>query len=112
LSHICSRWRAISLATPSLWSRIAINYSLSPYSSSLAEKQLQRSQKLKIHFYGSDQVDSGPQVHMFRPLSQQSSRWEELSIGLTPEIAPLINSLRDRVPLLKRLWIQWNSPED
>jgi len=121
LTHISTRWRAIALATPSLWSRIVIDYaeihkklydypqtrdSSSTYLS-LVEAQIQRAQKLKIHFYGSPQMDSRPQIHMFERLLQHSSRWEELSLGLTSQIVPLLTALRGRVSSLKRLWLQW-----
>jgi len=111
LTQISGHWRAVALSTPSLWSRVAIDYSESSkaYSLSLVEAQLQRCQKLKIHFYASHRMDSCPQIRMFRFLSQHSSRWEELSIGLTSEIAPLLTALRDRIPFLKRLWIHWTN---
>ncbi|KAF7356326.1 F-box domain-containing protein [Mycena venus] len=116
LARISSRWAAIALSTPSLWSRIVIDYPnakvSSHYSLALVEAQLRRSQKLKIHFYGNRRADSPPQIQMFQLLSQHSARWEELSIGLTPETWPLLNALRDRLPSLARLWIQWGCPED
>ncbi|KAF7356296.1 F-box domain-containing protein [Mycena venus] len=113
LTQVCSRWRAVSISTPSLWSQVAIDYpqnlrTSSTYSLSLVEAQIQRSQKLKIHFYGNHKMDSRVQIQMFELLSQHSSHWEELSIGLTSAIAPLLTSLRDRIPSLARLWIQWD----
>jgi hypothetical protein len=86
LPHISSRWREISLSTPSLWSRIALNYSQTSFSLSPIEAQIQRARNLKIHFYGSETADAGSQIQMFQLLSQHSSRWEELCLGLTPTI--------------------------
>ncbi|KAF8211032.1 hypothetical protein K438DRAFT_102106 [Mycena galopus ATCC 62051] len=118
LTQISSRWRAVSLATPSLWSRVVMDYSegatrLPYYSLALVETQIQRAHKLKIHFYGCSTLpDSRPQIQIFEFLLQHSSRWEELSLGLTCAIVPLLTALRDRVPALKRLWIQWEDDPD
>ncbi|KAF7370294.1 F-box domain-containing protein [Mycena sanguinolenta] len=117
LTHISSRWRAISLSTSSLWSLVAIDYTASvkttsTYSVRLVETQLQRAQKLHVMFYGSTGMNSGPQVQMFQLLSQHSSRWEQLSVGLTSELAPLLSAVRDRVPSLRILWIQWTNWEE
>jgi hypothetical protein len=49
---------------------------------------------------------------MFQLLMQHSSRWEELSLALTTELFPLVSGLHDRLPLLERLWIQWESPTE
>ncbi|KAJ7643396.1 hypothetical protein DFH06DRAFT_598683 [Mycena polygramma] len=55
LTHISSRWRAIALSNPSLWSLVAIVYTAdtdpSLYSLPMVETQVARAQKLKIHFY-------------------------------------------------------------
>ncbi|KAJ6580809.1 hypothetical protein B0H19DRAFT_1112473 [Mycena capillaripes] len=48
---------------------------------------------------------------MFQLLRQYSSRWEELSVGVTSEIVPLLAALRGQVPSLKRSWIYWSCPE-
>ncbi|KAJ6562427.1 hypothetical protein B0H19DRAFT_97186 [Mycena capillaripes] len=113
LTHICSRWRMIALSTPSLWSLVVMDYSetSSSYSLPLIEAQLQRSTRLKIHFYGNHEMDPGPQIQMFQLLLRHSSHWEELSIGLTSDLTPLVVALRDSVPSLRRLWIQWTCPE-
>ncbi|KAF7371152.1 ABC protein [Mycena sanguinolenta] len=111
LTRISSSWRAACLSTPSLWSRIVIDNAPSDpsrnYSRALIEAHIHRAQKLHVHFYGSSETDSDRQIQKFVLLSKHSSRWEELSLGLTSEILPLLNALRDRIPLLKRLWIKW-----
>ncbi|KAJ6465221.1 hypothetical protein C8R47DRAFT_1155390 [Mycena vitilis] len=109
LTMVSSSWRSVALAQPSLWSRICIDYSIKfPYSLSLVEAQLQRSQKLNVHFYGSEGLPSQPQIEIFNLLAQHSSRWERLSVGLTSSIARLLPAVRDRVPSLEKLWIQWD----
>ncbi|KAJ6485564.1 hypothetical protein C8R45DRAFT_276122 [Mycena sanguinolenta] len=124
LTHISTRWRAISIATPSLWSRIVIDYveihqsSLSrrrtPSSAhylSMVRAQIQRSQQLQLHFYTCLDMDSRAQIQMFELLSQHSSRWEVLSLALSPEILPSLAALRDRLSSLKKLWVQWEGFE-
>ncbi|KAJ7231031.1 hypothetical protein B0H12DRAFT_1240046 [Mycena haematopus] len=108
LSHVSSRWRTVSLSTPSLWSSIAINYNEPriTYPAAPVEAQLQRADKLKIHFYSFKEPDSHLQIQMFRLLSEHSERWEELSLGVTSDLFPLLAALHNRVPSLKRLWLQ------
>ncbi|KAJ7330518.1 hypothetical protein DFH08DRAFT_967053 [Mycena albidolilacea] len=120
LTQISSRWRAVSLSIPSLWSRVVIQYPrlkyTAPgrihYSHALAETQISRAQTLKIHFYCCEQTDPRPQIHMFYLLSQHSSRWEELSLALTPKMLPLLTTLRNQLPSLRRLWMEWDGGED
>ncbi|KAJ7620488.1 hypothetical protein DFH06DRAFT_1360232 [Mycena polygramma] len=79
LTHISHRWRVVAIATPSLWSLVAISYHMrrdpwTSYPLAMVQTQIARARTLKIHFYGD-------------------------------------KSLRDRVPLLRRLWLQWDSGE-
>ncbi|KAJ7483485.1 hypothetical protein FB451DRAFT_107141 [Mycena latifolia] len=109
LTHVSSRWRAIALSTPSLWSRICINYiedELNPLS--MIKTQIKRAHKLRIHFYGNEKKPSRPQIGMFRLLTEHSAQWEELVIELTADIVPLLANLRYRVPSLHKLRIQWD----
>jgi hypothetical protein len=100
LNQISSRWRAVSLSIPSLWSRVVIQYPrfkyTAPgrihYSFALAETQISRAQTLKIH---AASKATRPQIHMFYLLSQYSSRWEKLSLALTPKMLPLLTTLRN-----------------
>ncbi|KAJ7769195.1 hypothetical protein DFH07DRAFT_292334 [Mycena maculata] len=108
LTRISSQWRALSLLTPSLWRLIAIDYEKLQYPSSLQNminSQIQRAQRLCIHFYGSQHADSRPQIELFALLSQHSSRWEHCNLQLTTKLVPLLSSLRDRLLSLVKLWI-------
>jgi hypothetical protein len=107
LSHISSRWRVVSLSTPALWSHIVIRRHINP--PSMVETQVQRARTLKIHFYGNQDRDS--ELEIFRLLTEHSTRWTELHIELTSDLCPLLTSLCDRIPLLRKLWIQWHDRE-
>ncbi|KAJ6471865.1 hypothetical protein C8R45DRAFT_936534 [Mycena sanguinolenta] len=114
LSHTSSSWRAISLSIPSLWSGVAIDYSGATVPHYPLETQIQRARNvnLKIHFYAFPGPHSRCQIQTFELLSQHSLRWEELAIGITPDIIPFLASLRGRLSSLKRLWIQWNGEDE
>ncbi|KAJ6458412.1 hypothetical protein C8R47DRAFT_1328241 [Mycena vitilis] len=116
LTHISRRWRSVSISDPSLWSLVAIKYRTDPdpeqfFSHSMVENQIARAQKLKIHFYGHESSDSGPQVGMLELLAKYSSQWEELSLGLTAALVPVLAGVQDRIPSLRRLHIQWDTQE-
>ncbi|KAK7007410.1 hypothetical protein R3P38DRAFT_3281674 [Favolaschia claudopus] len=116
LSRVCSRWRAVPLSSPSLWSVIAVNYGalgyeeVSSYPASMLQAQLSRSraQNLRLHFYGSEQYAPGPQLEFFILLTTpaQSIRLEEVSLSLTFSLLPLLINLRNETfPQLRRLYL-------
>ncbi|KAJ7118658.1 hypothetical protein C8R43DRAFT_934005 [Mycena crocata] len=108
LAQVCSGWRQVAISTPALWSRVAIDYYKKPrYSIPMIETQIQRAQLLRIYFYGSTQLNPKHQLEMLRRLAEHSSRWKELSIGVTEKMLPLLAGLRNSLPMLQRLWIQW-----
>ncbi|KAJ6552817.1 hypothetical protein B0H19DRAFT_1377616 [Mycena capillaripes] len=74
----------------------------------MVETHMARAQKLKIHFDGAEESDSHSQTEIFKCLASQSSRWEELNLALSSALVPLLASVRDRVPLLQRVWIGWS----
>ncbi|KAJ7498133.1 hypothetical protein B0H11DRAFT_1801159 [Mycena galericulata] len=110
LTQVCSRWRAVSISEPSLWSRIHIDFFKNiEYPLTMIETQIQRARTLKIHFYGSMDRDSRPQIRMFKFLSEHSGRWEELILQLTTDLVPHLSALENRLPVMRSLWVQWDS---
>ncbi|KAJ7648300.1 hypothetical protein DFH06DRAFT_574683 [Mycena polygramma] len=112
LTHICSRWRGVSISDSSLWSLVPISYGPETNSSistayplDMVETQISRASKLKIHFYAHPSCDPGPQVELFTFLAQHSSRWEELSLGSAVYLVPVLASVRDCLPSLRRAYI-------
>ncbi|KAJ7155868.1 hypothetical protein C8R46DRAFT_1116679 [Mycena filopes] len=118
LTHVNRRWRVVALENTALWSLVVIRYDRrdmrpsSSYPLPMLKEQLLRAQNLRIHFYGCETPNPAEQVEAFQLLANESSRWEEFSLGVTSHILPLLPGLQDSVPLLRRLWIQtddWRS---
>ncbi|KAJ7604988.1 hypothetical protein FB45DRAFT_1069706 [Roridomyces roridus] len=109
VTQISARWREIAISTPSLWSQVVLSYSRGVvWPIEAVETQMRRARSLRIYFVPSRTVDAAPQLEMFQLLAAQSSRWEELVLGVTRPLIPAIAAIRDRVPLLSRLWLQWD----
>ncbi|KAJ7605295.1 hypothetical protein FB45DRAFT_953411 [Roridomyces roridus] len=112
LARVSSRWRNISLSTPSLWSLVQIwGSKVEDSVLELVRTQVERARQLKIHFYGTEESNSAAQIKLFDFLSEHALRWEEFSVQLTPALVPRLGVLRGRLPSLKRLWIQWDKEE-
>ncbi|KAJ6467989.1 hypothetical protein C8R47DRAFT_1152137 [Mycena vitilis] len=113
LTHISRHWRAVATSTPSLWSLFALNYDpvanpASSYPLSALKTQIARATKLDVHLYGCQTSDSWPQVEALQSLMEHIGRWVGFSIALTTALLPLVAGIRDRVPLLRRVWIEWS----
>ncbi|KAJ7609138.1 hypothetical protein FB45DRAFT_375634 [Roridomyces roridus] len=115
LAQVGSRWRKISLSTPSLWTLVQVwGEDIDDSMIKLVRKQVKRARarKLKIHFYAAEDGDSAVQLELFDFLSERCAEWEELSVQLTPALVPRLGALRGRLPSLQRLWIQWDKEEN
>ncbi|KAJ7498116.1 hypothetical protein B0H11DRAFT_2189846 [Mycena galericulata] len=109
LTYVCSHWRAVSISKPSLWSLVHINFPQhDAYPLTMIETHIQRAQTLKIRFFGRTKKDSRTQIQMFKLLSDHSDRWEELTLQLTADLVPHLVALAGRLPVLRRLWVQWD----
>ncbi|KAJ7749272.1 hypothetical protein DFH07DRAFT_829073 [Mycena maculata] len=108
LTWTSSRWRAVAVSTPSLWTLVYINYPDHAPPLSAVETQIQRAGPLKIHFFPSDETsDFRPQLEMFQLLAKHSLGWEELHLGVIHAMLPLLSTLRNRVPILRRISLRW-----
>ncbi|KAF7342652.1 hypothetical protein MSAN_02022200 [Mycena sanguinolenta] len=112
LTHVCSRWRAVALSLPSLWSLITIDFSIEQrYSLELVRTQMERARALKVHFAGSEDSDSRHQIAIFTLLAEHSARWTELSIQLASCLIPDMVALRGNLPTLRKAWVGWHTVE-
>ncbi|KAJ7607875.1 hypothetical protein FB45DRAFT_1130546 [Roridomyces roridus] len=117
LTHVCSRWREIAISLPSLWSLIYVDQR---YPLAAAETQVQRAKTLRVHIHGRIGYDLEPisETRILEYLISHSARWEEFSIEMTDDFDILLPTLRDQVPLLRRLSLEWDEdlyiadPED
>jgi hypothetical protein len=108
LTRICGRWRTVALASSSLWSFVAINCEdnlSAAYPLSLIRTQLQRAKHIRIHFLAEDRLTQY-QMDILQLLVDHSPLWEEVYLLVTPGFLPIITTLHDRIPLLRRVWIE------
>ncbi|KAJ7138195.1 hypothetical protein C8R44DRAFT_341636 [Mycena epipterygia] len=110
LTYVSSHWRAVALSLPSLWSLFVVEFPEKIRPLPMVKAHIQRAHSLKIHFYGEQASDPRPQIELFRCLAEHSARWQELSIGLTSDLFPLLTGL-NRLTSLCRLSIEWNDPD-
>ncbi|KAJ7483434.1 hypothetical protein FB451DRAFT_106429 [Mycena latifolia] len=130
LGHICSHWRVIALASPSLWSLVVIKLQdddpegdyifggpgtvfdprpiASAYPLVLLKTQIQRARNLYV-FFSAHPSQSSHAIALFQLLVLNCMLWKEFEVTLVPEMLPHMAPLRDHVPLLQRLAIKWHS---
>ncbi|KAJ7135117.1 hypothetical protein C8R46DRAFT_1048056 [Mycena filopes] len=114
LSHTCSRWRAIAIDSPSLWSFIAINCGgdfkdlavLHPLP--LLRTQLSRATRLRLHFEADcTGAHAHYQTALFELFVEYSAKWFDVDLTLLTGLLPAMEGIRGRVPLLHNLSLGW-----
>ncbi|KAJ7441737.1 hypothetical protein FB451DRAFT_1190924 [Mycena latifolia] len=124
LGRICSAWRAISLSTPRLWSRLHIVEPTCPFDSALPvfeDKLAQRLEVTKMWLGRSGQCPlsislqstfdrtgftSATQNHLIQALVPFASRWEHITLTSLFSVLATIGHLTERdVPRLKSVSI-------
>ncbi|KAJ7623617.1 hypothetical protein FB45DRAFT_797861 [Roridomyces roridus] len=116
LTQVSSRWRTISISTPSLWSRVSVDYSEGfgqPLRMVWTQVDRAGTRMLDVYFAGSAKRNHGAQVEMFQFLSLHSARWEVFEIeNLTTNLVPHLAALRGRLPSLSNLCVTWDARID
>ncbi|KAJ7770030.1 hypothetical protein B0H16DRAFT_237915 [Mycena metata] len=77
----------------------------------MIETHISRSHNLKVQFYGASSMEPLAQIQILQYLAGHASRWEELSLRVTSALLPLLADLRDRLPALRRLSLEWDVPD-
>lgn len=110
LTHICARWRAVAIRTPSLWTtiRVSVDALETPERSeedvtSLLVSYLQRSQPLPLSLVLMSE-DSLPE-HILQPILDTVQRWHDVFIFTHPDDLRRFNGIRGRLPELQALQI-------
>ncbi|KAJ7151787.1 hypothetical protein C8R43DRAFT_950961 [Mycena crocata] len=123
LGRICSSWRAISLSTPRLWSKLHVVEPLPPpyphgtqIDDTVQRKREQRVEITKTWLGRSGHCPLSISLHCTGPDLMESvlsfvSRWEHVDFTVPPDVLLLVSHLSVAdVPLLKSLAIQfWTS---
>lgn len=93
LGRVCSRWRAISISLPKLWSNINSSVPLP-----ILTAHLERSSAcgLTIRAIYSD-------TETFAPIINCSSRWETVDLQMGVNMLPILERVHGNVPMLRQL---------
>ncbi|KAJ7623778.1 hypothetical protein FB45DRAFT_1006077 [Roridomyces roridus] len=117
LSHVCRRWRDITLDTPTLWRAILVRPNVAepaavPGFLDRLETWFRRSSSclLSIHLRYWNSMDSGPFAVIFETLVAQRHRWEHLDLWLYTQDFGLIHAVGSdtEMPALRR--VRYASP--
>ncbi|KAJ3505272.1 hypothetical protein NMY22_g17645 [Coprinellus aureogranulatus] len=103
LAHVCAQWRAITMSTPSLWSKLCAFYpeptdiSLFRYWLSLSSScplELELIQKSALDPGRTDAEFVHPVICQLLQLAlQHSGRWRTLTLGLSQDVESLFMAL-------------------
>jgi hypothetical protein len=106
LGHVCRQWRAIALATPSLWRAVAVRLDSTNEKLALGllenHLNLSGSCPLSIKFYIRTRTHP-PATAFVQMIAPHCARWEHLSIYYTPSTS--LRSIAGPLPLLRSLTV-------
>lgn len=120
LSHLCSRWRDTVVSLPGLWSQpkicpADINYN--PMSPIILDTILTRAKDHRLTFKSVYFDPRFPDMHMYRRILEvmvsRSHLWHNVTMFDFPtELIPVLDAVRNRLPLLNWLWVRFDSDSD
>ncbi|KAK7055771.1 hypothetical protein R3P38DRAFT_2499383 [Favolaschia claudopus] len=93
LGHVCSRWRAISVGSPKLWTHIDRRLPLGMIKAQL-DRSLPHPLTVELGFSDKGRVEL---------LIACSSRWEAADIEMRGLMGPALAAVQGQLPLLRRL---------
>ncbi|KII86350.1 hypothetical protein PLICRDRAFT_286421 [Plicaturopsis crispa FD-325 SS-3] len=105
-AQVCRHWRAICLSTPRLWSSLTIHFHRRNSDSQLAltKLYLERSREhplsIELHI-GRDSKDRS----FVEALIPHSHRWLNVELMMPWSSVDLLDSVRDRIPILRKLHV-------
>ncbi|KAJ7146519.1 hypothetical protein C8R44DRAFT_757669 [Mycena epipterygia] len=97
ISQVCTRWRAISIAFPAIWTQIGIADQNFPVGA--LETQLERSHPHPLDI----DISFERSMNAFPLLLDSSTRWISLNAVLTAGMVSIFNEVEGRFPRLRRL---------
>ena len=105
LGRICSYWRSVLLSSPSLWSTIHIQQTISTVPVTEKILSLSGNSPLRIILDLEDDEDDGDdddgeRSELFCTVLAASHRWYTIAFNISYSQHPLVNQLKGRVPML------------
>ncbi|KAF5369562.1 hypothetical protein D9758_002653 [Tetrapyrgos nigripes] len=122
LSQVCSGWRELARATPSLWARLSMDISKSKLSvdaiTSMIDTHLTLSGQCPLHLSlvlpGNTATMMDASRAILRSVASHSVRWETVCLKIFQDLLldPNLALIRDNLPLLKHLEVWPNTEKD